>query len=93
MSWSVSLIGKPQNVASALDAHSTKLRGQCKLEFDAALPNLKGLVLENFVGADKSNYCEPVVILEASGSGCGIGGEQVHRSCIVSLKTNYCTLV
>lgn len=38
MSWSIKLVGKPAKVVEALDAESAKLSGQCKAEYDAALP-------------------------------------------------------
>lgn len=48
MSWSISFIGKPENVAKALNEHSDKLDGQSKLEYINALPNIIGIVAENF---------------------------------------------
>lgn len=48
MSWSISLIGTPENVSEALDKHSEGLTGVSKEEFDAALPNIKGLIAMNY---------------------------------------------
>lgn len=88
MSWSVSLIGKPALVAQALDEHSGQLSGQSKIEFEAALPHLKALVLDNFAAPD-SGCVEPLVKLDANGSGTTRGAEQVSRSCTVRLEALY----
>jgi hypothetical protein len=90
MSWGISLIGKAVNVATALDDHSTKLEGQSKVEFDAALPALRTLVLENF---GKESYPEPVIRLDASGTGYAREGEQMSRNCTVKIEPFYSKLV
>lgn len=64
MSWSLTLIGKTGNIVKALEEQSTKFEGGTKLEFDAALPHLIGLVKENW-----NNGVEPVMKLSASGHG------------------------
>ncbi len=49
MSWSIGFIGTPENISKALDDYSeTKISGQSKEEFDAALPHMKGLVAQNY---------------------------------------------
>lgn len=64
MSWSIQLIGNPENICAALDAESERLTGQSKDEFDAALPHLKALV-----GQNVSETQLPVLNLTASGHG------------------------
>lgn len=88
MSWSITLIGSPQNVASALTAQVEKMEGQSKVEFEGALPHLVGLCEQNFgVGS-------PTVIkLAASGHGYAQNGEQVQRTCAASIEGFYATLV
>jgi len=92
VSWSINLMGTPENVAKALDEESGKLSGQSKLEYDEALPHLKGLVAQNFGGSN-------LIDLEASGSGSAqvdpVSREtkQVNRSCSASIKTQYKRLV
>jgi len=84
MSWSVTMIGLPEKLAEALDAHATILTDQSRVEFDAVLPHLKALVLENFnrfAGSDT-----PLVRLEASGHGTVSDGEQKHRTVSVKLE-------
>lgn len=90
MSWGISLIGKSANVATALDDYSTKLEGQSKIEFDAALPALRALVLENF---GKGDYPEPVIRLDASGTGSSRDGEQLARNVTVKIEPFYSKLV
>lgn len=101
MSWSFSAIGKPANVAAALKKHGEALTGQCKLEFDAALPHLVGLVEQNF-SADGSGYGEPIIDIEASGSGISTGSKpggtgepnrQLQRDCTVKIGRSYRQLV
>jgi hypothetical protein len=87
MSWSITLIGKPENIATALTAQSEKFDGQTKIEFDAALPHLVGLVSQNFANIT------PVLKLEASGHGYATNGEQVQRTCLVKIESLYGQLV
>ncbi len=63
MSWSAYYIGTPDKLTEALQKQSETLTGNCKMEFDAALPHMVGLIQQN-KGADKS----PVLSLAASGS-------------------------
>lgn len=95
MSWSVLLIGTPTNVAKALEDESTKLDGQSKIEFDAAMPHLRALVLENFANAEP--YTIPLVHLEASGHGYATGTpdnvQQVQRTIQVKITPLHGRLV
>jgi hypothetical protein len=92
MSWSLNLIGRPAAIARAIEEMSAKLDGQSKVEFDAAKPHLAGLVGQNFVKPGEGQI-EPVMQLNASGSGYVSGGVQQYRSCAVELKSLYGRLV
>jgi hypothetical protein len=87
MSWSVTFIGKPENVATALEQQSEKMDGQSKVEYDAALPHFVALVKENF-GANA-----PIVKIAASGHGYAEGGEQKNRQCAVNIELIYGAIV
>jgi hypothetical protein len=76
MSWSISFIGKSENVSQALKDNSAKLSGASKEEYDAVLPHLVGLVEQNY---NKPN--NPVIQISASGS-----GHNDYRSCMVSVQ-------
>ncbi len=97
MSWSINLMGKPEDVARALQAQSETLSGQSKAEFDDALPHLMALVRQNFVDAEHCHYPAPFLYIEASGSGSarrtGDVDRQVERSCSVKIGRHYSTLV
>jgi len=84
MSWSVSVIGNPGDVVAHLDKTSATLTGQSKVEFDDALPHLKGLVSQTFnVNADALTPID----LEANGHGSAdAAGSQVYRTINVSIK-------
>lgn len=86
MSWSISLIGKPENVVRALEEQSTKLTGQSKIEFDAALPHFVGLVKENFAENP------PIVNFSASGHGME-NGVHSYRQCKCNIDLIYATFV
>lgn len=96
MSWSVSATGKPENVAKYLEEQSAKQSGQSKIEYDDALPNLVGLVLQNF-----RNDATPqgMIRIEASGSGSARTDPetkadiQVSRGCRVKIESFYINLV
>lgn len=85
MSWSFQCIGKPEALVKALEENSEKLADQSKIEYDEALPHLTALVKQNFA-KEGSGYAEQIIDFEASGSGSSRGGEQVQRSCAVSIK-------
>lgn len=64
MSWSIGFIGSPEKISEALKAHSEKLTGKSKEEYDDALPHIEALVSQN----RNKNY--PIVLqLTASGHG------------------------
>jgi hypothetical protein len=86
MSWSVSLAGNPAKVVAALEAESAKQTGQCKIEFDDALPHLVGLVNQNFQNREGDQYPQPSITLEACGSGSSQDGKQLNRDIQVTLK-------
>lgn len=87
MSWSITLVGKPENVAKALEENSAKLSGQSKAEYDAAIPHIVGLVNENF------GQNPPTLKVTAAGSGYANGKDQVQRNCTVSIEAWYGTIV
>lgn len=88
MSWSINFIGKPENVATALNEHSKKLSDQSKVEYDSALPHLVGLVKENF-----NKNADMLVKVTASGHGYATGEEQIDRYCTATVEGVYGTIV
>lgn len=66
MSWSIGFIGNPEKISEALKAHSDKIDGKSKEEYDAALPHIEALVSQN-VNKDYT----PVLKVDANGSGYG----------------------
>lgn len=87
MSWSVTFIGKVENVVAALEEQSKKMEGQSKVEFDSVLPHLVGIAKENF-GMDN-----PLLKVTASGHGYAADGKQVNRQCVVNVERVYGMLV
>jgi hypothetical protein len=75
MSWSISFIGSPENVAKALENHSTTITGQSKAEYDAALPHIKALVEQNV----NKNYPRAIKV-EGNGHGDTTGNNSVNVS-------------
>jgi hypothetical protein len=91
MSWSVNYIGTPEKITAALNEQSTTLTGQSKIEFDAALPNLVGLLASNFT---PPGVAPQLVKLDASGSGSAqTDGTQTSRTCQVTLTPFYAKLL
>jgi hypothetical protein len=84
MSWSVQFIGKPEKVVEALNAQSEKMSGESKVEYDSALPNLVGLVKENF-GYD--------YLVNLIASGHGQTGEKPCRQLTAKVELIYGVLV
>ena len=87
MSWSISFIGKPEKVAEALEAHSDKLSGVSKEEYDKALPNMVSLVKQNF-----GNEGE-LVKISANGHGYIDNGVAKNSRCNVDITSIYGVLV
>lgn len=88
MSWSVGFMGKPENVAKALEDYVAKMTdGQTKIEYEAALPHMVALVKENF-GDDTA-----VVRIEANGHGYANNGEQKTRNLNCKVERIYAQLV
>lgn len=85
MSWSTSATGTPDEVVDHLTKYGATLTGQSKVEFDAALPHLTGLVKENF--DNTPGQAPSKLSLSAYGSGFAKDGQQVNRSCGVTLKS------
>ncbi len=84
MSWSFQGIGYPDKVIEALEADKAHHNGQYLEEYLAALPHLVALVKQNFSEPENP---QPVVEIEASGTGWAREGQQVFRNCEVSIKT------
>lgn len=82
MSWSICIIGKPKALLCALRKESERLTGASKTEFDAALPNMAGLLEENFGPHDS----ERLMRLSANGHGTFVNGEPVTRYCSFSME-------
>lgn len=80
MSWSIGFIGTPDKIVEALNAHSEKLDGYSKTEYDKALPNMVNLVQQNFGQINQ--------VLEVMGNGHGYieNGEPKYGSCSFSVK-------
>jgi hypothetical protein len=92
MSWSIMLIGKPENIVEALEKESDNFTGQSKIEYDDAKPHLIGLAKQNFGRGD--SYVSPVIKMQASGSGYATtANEQKQRSCSVIVEPMWGKLV
>jgi hypothetical protein len=89
MSWSISFIGTPEKIITALQEYSARLGGgQSKVEYDSVLPHLIGLVKDNF------SPTTPLVRISASGYGTATtDGRQIERQCTVNLERVYALLV
>ena len=96
MSWAFSCIGKPAQIADALERYGALQVGQTKIEFYASMPHLIALVRENF--SDEGNDGDPLIDFEACGAGrtqSVVAGDpkQSYRTCEVSIKLLKKTLV
>lgn len=83
MSWSISVVGRPDAIVSALKNESDRLTAASKAEFDEALPHLVALLRQNY-----NKNGDPVLELTANGHGViktGTG-EREYCSCNVSLN-------
>ena len=88
MSWSISFIGQTGKVAAALNEYSNKLDGVSKQEYDSSLPYLVGLVQQN----TEATY-DPVVKIEANGSGYWHDAKHMQNTVRVTLERIYGIIV
>ena len=87
MSWSKTVIGKPENVVAALEAYSEKLNGASKVEYDAALPHMVGLTKQT-IGEGK------IVKVAATGHGTVDGdGVITSNQCQISIEVLFAEIV
>jgi hypothetical protein len=87
MSWSVSFLGTPANVATALTAQSATLSGQSKEEYDVAYPAIVTLVQQN-VGPENMK-----VDVQANGHATFVDGKVSYSNCNVTVKQVYVNIV
>lgn len=92
MSWSIQLIGSPENIITALDEESAKLDGESKAEFDEVLPAFKTLVQANTT-VEGEGFVQPLLRLEASGHGYSRNGKRVSCTAVVKLEQLYGRIV
>lgn len=92
MSWSVQLIGSPENIVTALDEESGKLQDESKAEFDAVLPALK-ILAENNYSIKEEGFVQPLLKLDASGHGYVRDGKRVSCTALVKLESLYGRIV
>jgi hypothetical protein len=89
MSWSVSVIGKPESVAAKLDEIAGTLSGQSLEEYNEALPHLQGLVRQVVTTSDGHGS---LVNLRASGHATFANGQKTYGQVSVALDPWYGTL-
>ena len=90
MSWSLTFIGKPANVAAALDKYSNNLSGPSQEEYNEAKPHLIGLVNQIFASEGQQ---PPTIKLAANGSGYSVNGKRQSGSLYVSLENIFAEVV
>ena len=84
MSWSIDLIGETQAVVSELTRLSGPMSGDSKIEYDAALPHMIGIVEQNY---SVENHPR-IIRIKANGHGHG-----QSRICNVNVETIHSLLV
>jgi len=77
MSFSVTLIGKPEAIKRALTKHSVGLSGQSKEEFDTVLPALQTILDQNVNNG--------IVKLDANGHATFADGVKAYGNCNASV--------
>jgi hypothetical protein len=78
MSWSISVIGKPEAVKRALARQSETLTGQSKEEFDAVKPALDTILDQNVENG--------LIQLNANGHASFSDGKKTFSNCSVEVK-------
>ena len=82
MSWSITVIGTPENIEAEIEKESARLTGESKVEFDETKPHLVGLLKQNYAKVGGA-----MVELSANGhGGKGSDGQREYCNCNVSLK-------
>lgn len=82
MSFSVSIVGKPEAIKRALANESERLTGQSKEEFDAVKPAIETILDQNMnLGGDPS-----VFRVDANGHANFSGGVKQYGNCSVKVE-------
>lgn len=89
MSWSVSIIGKPDSVAAKLDEIAGALSGQSLEEYNDAKPHLQALVQQVVTTGDGYGS---LINLRANGHATFTDGKKVYGTISVALDPWYGTL-
>lgn len=84
MSWSVTFIGTPSDVATALATHASSLDGQSKIEYTDALPFMLALTYQNYEPTSS-----PKIKLAANGHGYAENNVQKSRNFSINLSRYY----
>lgn len=93
MSWSISALGKPEDICGEMLRYLGTLNGQSANEFHDAMPYLQGLLRQNFV-TEAGGGLSPLIRLDANGSGSAdASGNQLRRQCNVTIKPEFTKLV
>jgi hypothetical protein len=87
MSWNVDKTGTVKEVVAELNETSTRLSGQSKVEFDAALPHLIAATEQNFAKDQNGDAVDVRIHLSAYGHGYAVGDDQRQRSLQIHLNT------
>lgn len=86
MSWSICFIGSPESIVGAMqkESENKNITGQSKIEYNAALPYLVGLVRENF---NTNPDVKVALKITASGYGYAQDGKDIYRTCSVTIES------
>ena len=95
MSWSITVVGKPDRIAAALDKYSESLTGVCKKEFDEVLPGVKAIL--GSIKQGVLDAADPGKLFEFAGRGSGCvdynTGEKLSATCEITLEPMNLNLV
>ena len=88
MSWSVNMIGKPDQIVAEVERESQRLTGASKAEFDSVKPAMLALVEANFVSDEYAGKggVSPTLQLTANGHGTFIDGRPQYGNCSITLE-------
>jgi len=84
MSWSLNVIGRPEDLVRELEIQSTRLTGDSKAEFDQAAPHLKALIEMNVGGRDGA---PPILAVNANGHACRTDGVVTYSQASVRIHS------
>lgn len=86
MSWSISFVGTPQNVAAAVEGYAPQLSGGSRAEYEKVAPSIVNLIRQNHANPE-AGYVGRLILVRAAGTAAADkAGVPLSGTCKVTVE-------